>query len=148
MSDTATRMDEATIDEFLDSHETGVLALADSSEGYGVPVAYAYENEETVGPRLYLRLGFAPGSEKRVFVDVSDRVSLTVYDETAAGWKSVVARGTLEEMTARSLDAFVAEVVTDLEIPYFTVHDREPSEVHFSLVRLDIDELTGIVEGG
>lgn len=145
---TATHMDANEVDEFLESHDTGVLAMAHGDDGYGIPVSYAYEAEEAAEPRLYLRLGFTPDSEKRAYVDASDRVSLTVYDETGAGWKSVVARGRLEEVTARSLDALVAEVVKELDIPYFTVHDSPTSEFHFSLVRLDVDELTGVVEGG
>jgi len=153
MSTTATHMDAEGIAAFLDTQETGVLSLANDDDSYAIPVSFASdvddeggEGGEGGGVEIYFRFGFAPGSEKRAYVDASDRVSFVVYDDTAAGWKSVVARGRLEAVSARSLDAIVAEAVRGLDIPYFAVHDSPVAELHFTLVRLDATELTGIVE--
>jgi hypothetical protein len=147
MSATATEMDAIEIREFLRTQETGVLSLADDGDGYGIPVSFAYDDQEDGRPRVYLRLGFAPGSMKRRYIDATDRVSFTVYDRTDEGWKSVVARGRLEKISGRSLDAIVAEAVRGLDIPYFSVHDRPVDDLHFTLARLNVADLTGIVEG-
>lgn len=148
MNDTATDMDAIEIADFLATQETGILSLANGDDGYGIPVSFAYDDADEDGPHVYFRLGYAPGSQKRRFVDASDRVSFTVYDRTDEGWKSVVARGRLEEVSARTLDAIVAEAVHGLDIPYFSVHDRPVKELHLTLTRLDVADLTGIVEGG
>jgi hypothetical protein len=141
-------MDAEGIAAFLDTQETGVLSLANDGDGYAIPVSFASDVDDEGGEgEFYFRFGFAPGSEKRTYVDASDRVSFVVYDDTAAGWKSVVARGRLEAVSARSLDAIVAEAVRGLDIPYFAVHDSPIADLHFTLVRLDATELTGIVEG-
>jgi nitroimidazol reductase NimA-like FMN-containing flavoprotein (pyridoxamine 5'-phosphate oxidase superfamily) len=149
-------MDAEEIAAFLDTQETGVISFANDDDSYAIPVSFASDvndgddvddaGEEAGAAELYFRFGFAPGSEKRTYVDASDRVSFVVYDDTAAGWKSVVARGRLEAVSARSLDAIVAEAVRGLDIPYFAVHDSPIGELHFTLVRLDATELTGVVE--
>ncbi|WP_318570098.1 pyridoxamine 5'-phosphate oxidase family protein [Salinigranum marinum] len=147
MSATATHMDADEIAAFLDTQETGVVSFADDDDSYAIPVSFASDVDDEGGAaELYFRFGFAPGSEKRAYLDASDHVSFVVYDDTAAGWKSVVARGRLEAVSARSLDAIVAEAVHGLDIPYFAVHDSPVGELHFTLVRLDATELTGIVE--
>jgi hypothetical protein len=151
MSATATEMDADEIAAFLDGQETGVLSLANADEGYGIPVSFAFEgSDETAdgeGASVYFRLGYAPGSRKRTFVDASDHVSFTVYGDTDEGWKSVVARGPLEAVSSRSLDALLAESIQQLDIPYFSVHGSPMNELHFTLTRLNVAELTGIVEG-
>jgi hypothetical protein len=147
MTTTATDMDAVEISEFLGTQGTGVLSLADGDDSYAVPVSFAFDDEDERGPYVYLRLGFAPGSEKRAFIDSSDRVSFVVYDDTEDGWKSVVARGRLETVSARSLDAIVGEAIRGLDIPYFTVHGEAAKDLNFTLARIDVTELTGIVEG-
>jgi hypothetical protein len=140
-------MDAVEIAQFLESQETGVLSLADGDDGYGVPVSFVYDEADDRGPYVYFRLGFAPGSMKRRFVDASDTVSFVVYDRTPSGWKSVVARGELEEVSARTLDAIVGEAVRGLDIPYFSVHDQPIDKLNLSLARIVITDLSGIVEG-
>ena len=147
MSASATSMDADEIAEFLDTQETGVLSLAKADDGYGVPVCFAFDDEAGTGPEFYFRLGFAPGSTKRQYVDASEDVSFVVHDDTAEGWKSVVARGRLENVSSRTLDAIVAEAVQGLDIPYFAVHDSPVENLHFTLVRLGVTDLTGVVEG-
>lgn len=150
MSATATDMSAVEIAEFLDGQETGVLSLANGDDGYGIPVCFAYEaRDETAGeggPYVYFRLGYAPGSRKRTFVDASEHVSFTVYDDTDEGWKSVVAQGPLEAVSSRTLDALMAEPIRQLDIPYFSVHDSPIEDLHFTLTRIDIVTLTGVAE--
>jgi len=144
MSDaTATRMDAIEIADFLATQHTGVLSLASDDDAYAVPVSFAYDDADSA---LYLRLGYAPGSQKRTFVDAVDRASFVVYDDTPDGWRSVVARGRLEELSESSLDSSIVESVRGLDIPYFQVHDRPATDLEFHVVRLDVTELTGVAE--
>lgn len=144
MSDVSSvAMDAVAIDEFLETQSTGVLTLAKDDDGYGIPVSFAYDAGES---SIYVRLGYAPESQKREYVDAADRVSFVVYDQTDDGWKSVVARGELEEVAESSLQSYVGEAMRDLDIPFFTVFDRPASDIEFKLTRLAIDELDGHAE--
>lgn len=140
---TATAMDALEISEFLSGQGTGVLALAKGGSVYAFPVSFAYHED---GPDLYFRLGYGPGSQKRAYVEGADEASFVAYDRTAEGWKSVLAEGQLEPVSGSQLDTSLEEAVKGLHIPYFQVH-REPSaDLEFSIVRLDADKLSGIVE--
>jgi len=144
MSDsTATEMEAVEIVEFLDSQRTGVLSLAKDSDGYAIPVSFVYDDE---GPYVYLRLGYAPGSQKRKYLDASEHVSFVVYDDTDEGWKSVVIQGRTEALTASTLDSSVTEAVHELDIPFMQVHKRPTDEIEFSIVRISITNMNGIVE--
>lgn len=141
MSETrAVAMDATEIAEFLEERGTGVLSLARSDDAYGIPVSFAYDPD---GSNVYFRLGYTAESQKHEFVDASENVSFTVFDETAAGWKSVVAQGRLEEVAATSLDSSVAEAVQRLDIPFVTIFDRPATELEFRLTRLSLDKLSG-----
>ncbi|MDZ7702682.1 MAG: pyridoxamine 5'-phosphate oxidase family protein [Halobacteriales archaeon] len=140
---TATAMDALEISEFLSGQGTGVLALAKDASVYAFPVSFAYHED---GPKLYFRLGYGPDSQKRAYVEGADEATFVAYDHTEAGWKSVLAEGTLEAVSGSKLDTSVEEAVKGLQIPYFQVH-REPSaDLEFAIVRLDVDKLSGIVE--
>lgn len=137
-------MDAIEIADFLEGHHTGVLALAGSDTGYAIPVSYAYDDS---GPYVYFRLGYAGDSQKREYVATTESASFVVYDETAEGWKSVVAQGPIEECSEDELDANRIEAVRNLDIPFFTIHTQPAGEREFAIVRIAISDLTGIVEG-
>jgi len=150
---TASALDKPEIDAFLDTQSTGTLSLADSDDAYAVPVAFSFDEERR---DIYFRLGYGPDSRKRQFIDATETATFVVADETAAGWKSVVARGEVEHLsTVENLDSSqprgpddptVNQALRDLEVPYYQVFD-EPSEMVFTLARLRADEVTGVVEG-
>lgn len=140
---TASRMDALEIAAFLETQGTGVLAMADGGDGYAVPVSFAYDDADS---SVYFRLGYAPGSEKRAYVEAVESASFVVYDDTEEGWKSVVVRGPIELLSETSLDSAVVQSVRELDIPYFHVHDRPADEMEFNVVRLEATELTGVVE--
>lgn len=133
-------MDATEIAAFLDERDTGVLSLADGDDAYAIPVSFAADDGD-----LYFRLGYAPGSQKRRFVDATDHATFVTYEPTAEGWKSVVAGGRLETLSADSLDTVVQESVRDLDVPYYQVQDRPVDELDQRIVRLDVDRLSGIV---
>ncbi len=137
-------MDGLEIAEFLGSRWTGVLALAREDLGYGIPVSYAYDE---AGGDVFFRFGYGSESQKRTFVEASERASFVVYDETDDGWKSVVARGPLEPLAEDTAASTVVEAVRNLDIPYVTVHDHPEDELDFEIVRLDVREIDGVVEG-
>lgn len=140
---TVIQLDAPEIADFLSANQTGVLALARDGDAYAVPVSYAFDAD---GPALYFRLGYAADSQKRAYLAATDQVSFVVYGETDAGWTSVVAIGPVEEVAGDSTDSTVAEAVHDLDIPFFAVHG-DAADLEFHLVRLDVETLSGIVEG-
>ena len=140
MTDQSVAMSHEEVVEFLGSGGTGVVAFAKDDESYAIPVSYGFDPEEE---RIYLRLAFAPESEKRAFVNATSTVSLVVDDDTADGWKSVVARGHLAEVTEAALDSTIVEAMRTMDIPFVTIYDRPSAELAFEMYRLEPDELTG-----
>lgn len=142
--ETATEMDALAIDSFLESQHTGVLTMAKADDAYGVPLSFTYDDEDRA---IYLRLGFAPGSQKRQYLDATDHVTFVVYEDTEAGWKSVVFEGKLEYVTDEDVDATVVEAMKGLDIPYFKVHERPATDVQFDVARIQPTKVSGIVAG-
>lgn len=134
-------MDGLEIAEFLHGQSTGVLSMARGDAGYAIPVSFVYDD---AGPYVYLRLGYAPGSQKRAFVDATARATFVVYDDTDEGWRSVVAEGRLEELSKTTLDSTIVEAVEGLHIPFFSVHRRPASDLEFGVLRIAISTLNGI----
>jgi nitroimidazol reductase NimA-like FMN-containing flavoprotein (pyridoxamine 5'-phosphate oxidase superfamily) len=148
-SATASALDQAAIASFLESRQTGTLSLEKANDSYAVPVSFTFAPETE---DFYFRLGYAPGSRKREYIEATDRGTFVVAAQTDAGWKSVLARGTLEHRnTVENLDRVtpqdgsVSDAEHELDIPFYHVFDA-PSEMVFTLVRLRTDELTGVVE--
>ena len=146
---TAEALDDAAIESFLESQSVGTLSLAKGDESYAVPVAFTYDPADR---DVYFRLGYAPGSRKREFIDATERATFVVAAETEAGWTSVIARGrpehrsTVDDLdTHRPSDRSVSQAERDAEIPFYHVFDA-PDDAVFVLVRLAVDELTGVVE--
>lgn len=141
---TATQMDAIEMAEFLETQQTGVLSLAKDGDGYAIPVSFVYDDDQQ---HVYLRLGFAPGSQKRKYLDATEHVSFVVYDETDEGWKSVVIQGTVEELSSTTLDSSIHEAVNNLDIPFMSVHKRPVNDTEFRIVRVSVTTINGIVEG-
>lgn len=140
---TAATMDALDIAAFLASREAGVLAMTRDGRVYAVPVSFTYDEQRSF---LYFRLGFGPDSQKRSYVESVDAASFVVYDRTDEGWKSVVAEGHLEALSASTLDSTVVEAVERLSIPQPGLHRRADDELEHAIVRLDVEKLSGVVE--
>lgn len=128
------------IDAFLGRGGTGVLSLARGDEPYATPVSYGYAPEAR---QFYLRLGFGPGSEKRVFVESTGGARLVAYRRDEEGWTSVVASGSLSAIDPDALSVEIANVLQDAEPPLVGVWEDDPDDVEFRLYRLAPDQLTG-----
>ncbi|WP_135304538.1 pyridoxamine 5'-phosphate oxidase family protein [Haloarcula amylovorans] len=139
-----TDMDAIEIADFLRDQRTGVLCLGHNDDSYGVPLSFTYRDDDS---SIYFRMGYGPGSQKRKFLDAADHVTFVVYDQTDEGWTSVVAEGTLEVLTGDNVDSAIEEATKALDIPYYEVHDRPVEDLEFNIVRLQITQLSGIVEG-
>jgi hypothetical protein len=135
-------MGEAEIVEFLAAHDTGVISFARGDSPYSIPVSYGFDES---GPHLYVRFGYAPGSEKREFAVEGREVSFVVYDRTDGEWESVVAEGRLESVgeTEQALDGDLVETIRAIDIPYVTIYDRPARELEYRLMRILPDEITG-----
>jgi hypothetical protein len=145
---TAAGLDSEAIEAFLDGQSTGILSLAKGDDSYAVPVSYTFDPESG---DFYFRLGYAPDSRKREFVEATDRGTFVVAAETESGWKSVVARGrlehrsTVEELSRVGSADGASDADRELDIPFYHVFEA-PSEALFALVRLRTEELTGVAE--
>jgi len=146
---TATALDQAAIEAFLETRSTGTLSLAKENESYAIPVSFTFAPESE---DFYFRLSYGPGSRKREYIEATERGTFVVAAETKAGWKSVVARGRLKHRnTVENLDRVtppdgsISDADRELEIPFYHVF-KAPSEALFTLVRLRTDELTGVAE--
>lgn len=146
---TASRLDQAATETFLDRQSTGTLSLARDDDSYAIPVSFTFAPETG---DFYFRLGYGPDSCKREYIEATERGTFVVAADTGTGWKSVVARGTLEHRnTVENLDRVtppdgsLSDAEHELDIPFYHVFEA-PSELLFTLVRLRTDELTGVAE--
>lgn len=144
MSGGATPMDGVDIVDFLESNEAGVLGLAKDDTGYAIPLSYTYDDR---GPSIYFRLGYAPDSRKRDFIDASGLVTFVVFGQDSGAWKSVMAQGTLAELSQSNLDSSIVEAVRTLDIPFHQVYDRPAGDLEFGIVELEISSLDGFISG-
>lgn len=145
---TAEALGDPEIEAFLEDQSMGTLSLAKDGDSYAIPVAFSYDPDSR---DIYFRLGYGPGSRKREYVDTTETATFVVAADTEAGWKSVLASGELEHrstvdnLDAHSSDGALSESERELEIPFYHVFDA-PADMTFTLVRLGVDELTGVVE--
>ena len=146
---TASALDRTAIETFLETQSVGTLSLAKENESYAIPVSFTFAREQD---DFYFRLGYAPESRKREYIEATDRGTLVVAAATDAGWQSVVARGPLEHCNTvenpgrvAPADRSVSDAAHERNIPYDHVFEA-PSDAWFTLVRLRTDELTGVRE--
>ena len=134
-------MDEETRHDFLGTGGTGVLSTGRGADEppYSLPVSYGYD---AVEGDLYLRLAYSPDGEKSTELADGTAVSLVIYDQTDDGWKSVVARGRLAEVTEAAVDSGVVEAMRRVHIPLVDVFDRHPRELQFRFFRLTQADLS------
>lgn len=135
-----TNLPEDERNTFLDTGGTGVLSFAtDPGEPpTSFPVSYGFFPE---GEDFYFRLSFPPGSSKEDVIE--NPVSFVTYDETADGWRSVVATGTLEALADAPPGSVAVQGMWAVEIPTVDMFDRPRDEIPFHDFRLDPETLTG-----
>ena len=132
------RMTDAEVDAFLTQQGTGVLALADDSSAYALPISFGYET----GRAVFAYWQFGPESTKAAYTEATEQACLTVYDVVSKReWRSAIARGPLRELTADEWGDLGGLIDDNAWSPDFRgVRDRQLSVVGYEL---RIDEATG-----
>lgn len=81
----------------LKSKGHGVLSLGAGNRGYGIPISYAYDDDNT---RIVLEFVNSKDSKKQEFIETTDEVTLTVYNyESVNRWESVIVTGSLARLS-------------------------------------------------
>lgn len=126
-------MTDAEIRDLLGDGGTGVLSFA-TAEGkapFSIPVSYGYDGDSA---QFYYELSMLPDSGK---IGISESpVTFVDHDETAAGWRSVVATEELERVSDQPYESTVVQGTWAVDIPRVDVFDRPPEDVTFQTFRL------------
>jgi nitroimidazol reductase NimA-like FMN-containing flavoprotein (pyridoxamine 5'-phosphate oxidase superfamily) len=140
---TETEMDTDEVDEFLGDRETGVLTLARENEPYSIPISYGYDASQRT---FFMRLVSTPDSEKRAFLSSSPAVRLVVYDGTDddSVYRSIVAKGSLEELDPAELSVEQIEQYGNAKRPLFEIWGKGRDELDIQLYQFEPDELDGV----
>lgn len=138
--DEETLLSDRDIDSFLSRHETAVLSLAQGGQSYAIPISYGYDRAHR---RFYLRLVSNPESEKREFLKTTPHARLVVYEEDDPIYTSVVATGTLHEITRDELTVEHIEQYGDARRPLFEIWGDSLPAINVRLYRFDPEELSG-----
>lgn len=140
--DRRTEMSSEETDEFLGTHETGVLSLARSDEPYSIPISYGYDQSDR---QFYMRLISTPQSEKRQFLDSAPDARLVVYDAADDTYRSVIATGVLERVDPDELTADDIRQYGDARRPLFEIWPQQKGDLDIELYRLVPESLSGRV---
>ncbi|MFB6172562.1 MAG: pyridoxamine 5'-phosphate oxidase family protein [Haloarculaceae archaeon] len=135
-----TEMGPSELDEFLASHETGVLSLARGGEPYAIPISYGYDGDDQT---FFLRLVSTPESEKRQFLATSPRARLVVYDEADDTYRSVVAVGALETVPREELTVDRIEQYGHSKRPLFEIWAEGKADLDIELYEFRPAQLSG-----
>jgi nitroimidazol reductase NimA-like FMN-containing flavoprotein (pyridoxamine 5'-phosphate oxidase superfamily) len=138
--DKETVLSDGEIDSMFGRHETGVLSLARDGEPYAVPISYGYDADERL---FYLRLVSNPESEKRAFLSSTSAARLVVYEEDDPVYSSVVAIGSLDEISRDELTVEHLEQYGEAKRPLFEIWGNSLPDLNVRLYQLDPDELSG-----
>jgi len=127
-------------DDFLETGGTGVLSFARESDQppASIPVSYGYAAELEA---FYFRLSFPPTTSKGTFVE--NPASFVTSAQTDAGWRSVVATGTLDEIDDLPYDSATVQGLWGVHIPTVDMFNQPPDEIPFRNFCLEPDRLTG-----
>lgn len=141
-ADSPVEMDGSERDEFLGNGGTGVISLSAAADDppHSVPVSYGYDAAETT---FYFRLATGPDGSKG---ELEDRPVSFVTTAENDRWRSVVARGRLEDVEDEGIATDTLEGLDRVDIPLVDVFHRPLREVEFAFYRLVPDELTARVE--
>lgn len=145
MTDTgAVELDADERDDYLENGGTGVLSLATGANTppHSIPVSYGYDATTT---DFYFRLSVGPDREKG---DLDGRaVSFVTYGEDDDGrWRSILAKGRLEDVNAEPIATESLEELERVHIPLYDVFGDHPRTVSFEFFQLDPEELTARTE--
>ncbi|WP_136716637.1 pyridoxamine 5'-phosphate oxidase family protein [Halorientalis salina] len=133
------RMSPEERNEFLGDGGTGVLSFSTPPDEPPslLPVSYGYDKHSS---SFYFSLSFPQETGKPDVID--NPVAFATHSKTAAGWRSVVATGTLEEVTDMPYDSSTVQGMWGIQIPEIDIFERPREEIDFRNFHLDSDTLT------
>ena len=137
--DSHVEMDDEVRDEFVGTGGIGVISLSTSEDDppYSVPVSYGYDASEST---FYFRLAAGPSGSKG---ELDGRpVAFVTYGDDD-GWKSVVARGRLEDIHDEEITTETLAGLDRVDIPLVDIFNVPLRQVEFEFYRLVPEELTG-----
>lgn len=134
-------LDEYDITTVLHRRGIGVLGLADGTDAYTIPVAYAYDEENN---RCVFRFVMTDDSLKRTFLDGTDTASLTVFEWNGANdWNSIIARGPISRIATDDLGRVAALFAAVGEEAALEIFNRPLSAYETVWYALDVTSMTG-----
>jgi len=139
-SDTPATLTDEERDQLLGNGGTGVVSLSTDADSppHSVPASYGYDPTDSV---FYFRLAVGPDSEKG---DLDGRpVAFVTYGTGDGGrYRSVVARGELENIESAAVGTAALDGLDHVDIPLVDIFDEPTRVVSFEFLRLVPDELT------
>ncbi|WP_256290610.1 pyridoxamine 5'-phosphate oxidase family protein [Halobellus inordinatus] len=136
-------MDDAAVEERLETTGTGVLSLADGDDSYAIPLAHYYD-----GDGLYFRLGVTDGSRKQELLETTDTACYVLYgtedtdDPRGIETWSVLVTGRLTELPDSEHERFDTAEINEQFSP-IRVFDEDIDEMEIVIVELEIESITG-----
>ncbi|MDQ2052097.1 pyridoxamine 5'-phosphate oxidase family protein [Natronolimnohabitans sp. A-GB9] len=132
-------MKDEEVEGYLESVDTGVLALASAGDAYAIPVAHHYDDEGSI----YIRLSADKSSTKLSYLEDTDTACLTLYDvdESGDSW-SIIATGPLRKLSGDERETFDATAVNESFLQ-LRVFDEDIEAIDLEIYELEIETLTG-----
>jgi nitroimidazol reductase NimA-like FMN-containing flavoprotein (pyridoxamine 5'-phosphate oxidase superfamily) len=126
--------------DFLGRGGTGVVSFANGIDEppFAIPVSYGFDAETRT---FYFRFSFPPSSTKVAVVDRP--LTFVTQRQTDEGWRSVVATGTLEDVTDVPYESSAVQGLWAVQIPEIDIFDQAYEDVPFREFRLVPERLTG-----
>lgn len=136
-------MDETELEDKLQTTDTGVLALADDSDAYAIPLAHYYDGDE-----IYFRLGITEGDKKRELWETTETACYVIYDAEPTddprgldSW-SILVTGHLVELPESEYDRFDTAEINRHFSP-IRVFDEAIEDIEIVIAKLEADTITG-----
>mgnify|MGYP000473994972 CR=1 FL=1 len=137
------QLDDAEIDETLQTVGIGTLSMVDGEQPYGIPVPFGYGDGEI---NFLLQTDRGAESRKLTALGENARVCLTAVDEEQEPevWRSVVVTGELVAVPVeREADAINALADNAAFAPGYSVVDAPPESIDLHVFRLEPTEISG-----
>lgn len=135
-----TNLADDAIHQRLADGGTGVLSVAKNNTPYSIPVSFGYDPGAN---RLFLQLGFTPESDKHQFISDGIDARFVLYEHLSGTWRSIIATGTLHELTPDSIDNRIAQNLRKSPPPLYSIWDAPAESIEFRLFELELSSLSG-----
>lgn len=140
-------MDQSRAMELLAGGEYGVLSMVGAQGGYGVPISYAWDGDNSI----YFHC--APQGEKLEYIKRNPNVSFTIVGHTqilpqqfTTEYESVIVRGVIQEIASNDLRMAALELILDKYSPDDKARGMEYARKSFdrtAILHLSIQSVSG-----